>query len=355
MIGLHRAFLILVGLVAGTLWGSVIAQEVLAQEYETGPGVLPPPSVGGPALRASDYDFPTIPEASTDVSAGSSTASGQRYSLPGAPPAYLQEPPVGATHEAEFLAAPPLIDPAAVTQPTPMDLVITPTPRWYQLGYWLGPDPWEGHVELGLNGSQGNNDVLSMRAGGHLKRKTNRWKFDSDLQYNKNVANSIETQNDAKLDVRLDRILGASPWTLFFLNNVIYDEFQAFDLQLSLTGGVGYQVFDTETLDLLARFGAGTTREFGGPDNEWAPNALFGLDYEHRITKTQRLVATVDYYPEFDDFTRYRVVTDAGWEIDLDKPENVSLKFSIVDRYDSTPNGRDPNNFDYAMLLIWGL
>ena len=336
-----------------TLIGCVvclIGRDLLAQQGNDGPGVLPPPSVGRPTLQEPDTSLPEIPV--MPVEGMPSDSAGNRYGTPVTLPGYLQPP---AADTGQSLSAEPLIDPTAVMQPTPMDLVITPTPHWYQLGYWLGPDPWEGHVELGLNGSQGNNDVLSMRAGGHLKRETKRWKFDSDLQYNKNVANSIETQNDAKLDVRLDRILGDSPWTLFFLNNVIYDEFQAFDLQLSLTGGVGYQIFDTETLDLLGRFGAGTTREFGGPDNEWAPNALFGLDYEHRITKTQRLVATVDYYPEFDDFTRYRVVTDAGWEIDLDKPENVSLKFSIVDRYDSTPNGRDPNNFDYAMLLIWGL
>ncbi|QDS97263.1 DUF481 domain-containing protein [Adhaeretor mobilis] len=342
------------------LAGFLLASSVHAQTGD-GPGVLPPPSAGGPAYQTPELTLPTAPPDSEteienryeDYLYGSPT---EQVTPQTAGPAVMA-PPTSASGPVviETVPAPPSIDPTAVTTPTPMDLVITPTPHWYQLGYWLGPNPWEGHVELGLNGSQGNNDVLSMRAGGHLKRKTKRWKFDSDLQYNKNVANSIETQNDAKLDVRLDRVLGDSRWTLFFLNNVIYDEFQAFDLQLSLTGGVGYQIFDTETLDLLGRFGAGSTREFGGPDNDWARNVLFGLDYEHRITKTQRLVATVEYYPEAEDFSRYRVVTDAGWEIDLDKPENVSLKFSIVDRYDSTPNGSDPNNFDYAMLLIWGL
>ena len=47
------------------------------------------------------------------------------------------------------------------------------------------------------------------------------------LAYNKNHSNGVETQNNGKLDLRLDRILAESRWTLFVLENLIYDEFQA--------------------------------------------------------------------------------------------------------------------------------
>ena len=157
------------------------------------------------------------------------------------------------------------------------------------------------------------------------------------------------------LDVRVDRLLGESPWTLFFLNQDIYDEFQAYDLRVALNSGVGYQFIENESRNLTGRFGAGTSREFGGPDNAWAPEALFGLDYDHKITSMQRLTAKIDYFPEWDDFNRYRVVTNLGWEIDLDQPRNLSLKFSVIDQYDSTPNGAEPNEINYAVLLIWGL
>ena len=105
----------------------------------------------------------------------------------------------------------------------------------------------------------------------------------------------------------------------------------------------------------MTRFGAGATREFRGVDNVWKPQALLGLDYDHKLTKTQRLTAKVDYFPEWEDFRNYRVVSDLGWQIALDRPKNVSLKFSLVDRYDSTPDGVAPNSFDYGVLLIWGL
>lgn len=225
---------------------------------------------------------------------------------------------------------------------------------WYQPAYWFGPAPWDIGVELGLNGTEGINNALSMRTGGHIRRKTKLWKLDSSLFYNKNTANNIETQNNALLDVRLDRIMHESPWSLFFLHQTLYDEFRAFDLRVSVSGGLGYECSCHEAIDFIARFGAGTSREFGGPDNQWAPEAQFGLEYAHQLTKMQRLAAKVDYFPQWDDFTQFRVIADAGWEIALDQPRNLSLKFSAVDRYDSTPNGTQPNELNYAALLMWG-
>jgi putative salt-induced outer membrane protein YdiY len=194
-----------------------------------------------------------------------------------------------------------------------------------------------------------------MRVGGHVKRVTPKWKIDSSLLYNKNHSNGTETQNNGKQDTRIDRILAESPWTLFVLENLIYDEFQAWDTQLSLNTGVGYQWIKTPVLDLLTRMGVGGTREFGGSEEDWQPTGLLGVDYTHQITKTQKLTAKVEYYPEWEDVNEFRVVSDFGWQVDLDRPKNVSLKLSLIDRYDSTPEGADPNNIDYSVLMIWKL
>ena len=283
-----------------------------------GPAVLPPPS-----MAPTEPVFPPSPP------------------TPPAPPEYL------------------LLGPEAESGKTVIDDLfgehVTPTPYWYQPAYWFGPVPWDAGIELGINGSKGSNETFSMRTGGHLKRETPDWKFDSSLVYNKNTANGLETQNNGKLDVRLDRLLAESPWSLFFLENLIYDEFQAWDVQMSLNAGVGYEFFKTPVFDLTGRFGAGGTREFGGVNSNWEPQALFGIDYSEQLTPTQKLTAKVDYFPEWADFSRYRVVSDIGWQIALDQPKNVSLKLSLIDWYDSTPDGAEPNSFNYAILLIWAL
>jgi putative salt-induced outer membrane protein YdiY len=306
---------------AACLLAAIGAAPLNAQD--AGPAVLPPPNWDGPQLSAPG---------------DAQSAYGAIESLV-TPPA---DAPAGES------LTPGTIDEAAAE-------AITLTPMWYETAYWLGTHPWDMGLELGINGSEGTNNVFSMRAGGHVKRVTPKWKFDSSLAYNKNNSNGVETQNNGKHDLRLDRILAESPWTLFVLENLIYDEFQAWDVQLSLNTGVGYQIFKTPTLDLLGRVGAGATREFGGAENDWQPTALLGVDYNHQLTKTQKLTAKVDYFPEWEDFRQYRVVSDLGWQVDLDRPKNVSLKFSVIDRYDSTPDGVDPNSLDYAVLMIWKL
>jgi hypothetical protein len=64
---------------------------------------------------------------------------------------------------------------------------------------------------------------------------------------------------------------------------------------------------------------------------------------------------TSDYYPAWEDFHDYRLVTNAYWEILLDDQTNLSLKLGAVDRYDSTPNGALPNDIDYFVTLLWKL
>ncbi len=284
------------------------------------PPVLPPPGSRLPALRSNVLTVEESPDSLTEPDA---TEGLLKDSL------------------AEAIEAEPIFP--------------TGPPRWYEPTYWFGPAPWDIGIEFGLNGSEGINNSISLRSGGHLKRKIRRWKFDTSLAYNKNSANDVETQNNALFDLRVDRRMKESPWSLYFLHQTLYDEFQAYDLRVSVNTGVGYRLFDSETIDFVGRFGTGSSREFGGPDEEWVPEALMGLEYEHELTGMQRLSGKVDYYPEWDQFNQYRVVSDVGWEIDLDRPKNLSLKFSVVDRYDSTPNGVQPNELNYSALLILGL
>jgi hypothetical protein len=142
---------------------------------------------------------------------------------------------------------------------------------------------------------------------------------------------------------------------LFAASSLLYDEFQAFDLRFAANGGVGYQIVETERTNLIGRMGAGTSREFGGPDNSWVPEALLGAEYDFVISDRQKLYFRADYFPDWESFSSYRVVTDAGWELVVDAETNLSLKISVNDQYDSTPNGAEPNLLNYAVLLLWKL
>ena len=225
---------------------------------------------------------------------------------------------------------------------------------WYNPLSLIGPD-WDGSFEIGINGTSGNADSISVRNGADLSRETDRSKWDVKFVYAKTEADQVITQHNAMLRSRWDYKFGEPRWSWYNQLGLEYDEFRDFDLRLALTTGLAYHFVDTESTKLAGRFGAGASREFGGPNEEWTPEANFGIDFERQLTKRQKLTSTVDYYPAWDDFSDFRLVSNFSWELLLDEAANMSLKLSAIDRYDSTPEGAKANDIDYALLLIWSL
>jgi putative salt-induced outer membrane protein YdiY len=228
-----------------------------------------------------------------------------------------------------------------------------PEAGWYHPSYWLGPTPWDTSIELGLNGSAGNNEAMSIQTGGYIKRKSRFSKLDLSANYNRTTTGGESTQNNAQFNVRNDWLLDdRSPWTLFGSGEVFYDQFQAFDVQVSANMGVGYQFVDDADLTLIARLGGGASREFGDPEDDWVPESIIGFDYSQRVTNTQKFSAKFDYFPALDEIGDYRYEANVGWEIELVQPSNLSLKIAATDRYDSSPSGVNPHLVNYSVLLL---
>ena len=224
---------------------------------------------------------------------------------------------------------------------------------WYVPWTWWPMDGWKNSAEVGINGSAGNAESMSFQTGARLKRKTDFTNFDFRISHNRTNASGTETQNNALMYVDFERYLGNSKWTYFVKNGLEYDEFKSFDLRYNISSGLGYNFIQTEDLTLASRFGAGASREFGGPDNSWVPEALFGGDYEHQLTQRNKVILKVDYFPEWENFSNFRLVSDLAWEYLLDEDGNLSFKLGAVDRYDSTPNGAKPNDVNYSALLLY--
>jgi hypothetical protein len=230
-----------------------------------------------------------------------------------------------------------------------------PRTQWFMPTTWMMGPAWEKSFEVGINGSEGNAQALSLITSGRLKRETERSTWGVDVVYAKTEANDTMTQHYAFLNSRYDFKLGEGRWSLFHITRLEYDEFKAFDLRLAINGGLGYDFIRSDTRKLTGRFGAGTSREIGGLNEEWVPEAVLGADYEHKLSKRQKLSVTSDYYPSWEDFNDYRLVTQASWELLLDEDTNLSLKVGFLDRYDSTPMGLAANDVDYFITLLWKL
>lgn len=234
----------------------------------------------------------------------------------------------------------------------PMDeSLVGSTEEWFSP--FMMQQAWSISFELGINGNQGNSDTLNLTSGLDLEQKTDVITNSIRFRYNQATADGTETKNNAMLKLGHERQLVDTPWSLFVRNDYIYDRFKAFDLRIVLNGGLGYTFFTSDVSTLKGRFGAGASREIGGPDNDWIPEAVLGLDYKRQLTQRQKLTAILDYYPQLDNANDFRMIADVSWELLVDEEANLSLKLSVLDEYDSTPNGRKPNDLNYAFLLLW--
>ena len=192
-------------------------------------------------------------------------------------------------------------------------------------------------------------------AWGEHPTQTQQSKLNLEARYNQASAEGIKTQDNALGEIRHDWLLGESRWSLFTIGSIEYDEFRAFDARAAASGGVGYRLIDGEATTLTGRVGSGVSHEIGGPNDEYVPEADFGLDFEHQLTRRQKIVAKTDYFPEWGEYEDFRLQTDVGWEILLDEEANLSLKLALTDRYDSTPEGRVANDINYSLLMLWKL
>jgi putative salt-induced outer membrane protein YdiY len=213
---------------------------------------------------------------------------------------------------------------------------------------------WSGSLQFGMDGVEGNSQSMNLRFGFDVRRKTDLHLFYMNADYNRATSNYNTTTNRLYSQARYERIIPDTDWMLFEGGTGEYDHFQPYDFRITDYAGVGYWLFKNSQASLKTRFGGGFSHDFGGLRNQiYSPELLFGFDYERKISERQRLTAMLEYMPNVTDFETYRLNSQAGWELLLDKETNLSLRFAVRNRYTSNPGAGKPNDLDYAALLMW--
>lgn len=304
-----------------------------------GAGPLPAPAAPGPQL----FD-PQAPDAPPQRLPPVEEAPGTPAKATPAKAAPAEEIPAPANPT----PAPPGDQTDAKIEGKVIDFV----PGWqvWQPAFW---DPWEGNVELGLNGTDGNTETFNVRFGITAKHKTDSLVQTFQFTSIQKRANGVTTANTALLDGRLEWPMNGSRWNYFMHSLLEHDQFKAFTYRISADTGFGYDFLKSDATTLLGRAGISMSREIGGTNDVTKPELLLGGEYKHKFNDTHNISAKIDAFPNLEDFSDIRVNSQAAWEMALSKVWGLSLKLSIIDRYDSTPQGARPNDIDYSTLLLW--
>jgi putative salt-induced outer membrane protein YdiY len=266
----------------------------------------------------------------------------------------LPPPPIEAEAASDAPASPSDRPPAhsASEAHDQQEEIVFEEPGWHvwEPAFW---DPWEGGVELGLSGTEGNSQTFNVRFGLKAKHKTDEFVRSLEITSIQKSAGGVTTANTALLDGRLEWPMPESKWNYYVHGLAERDEFKAFDYRLSADTGLGYEFIQNDVTTLLARAGVSASQELGGPDDEVKPELALGSEFKHKFNATHSISGKVDYFPNVSEFSDFRLNSQASWEIALSSAWGLSLKLSVIDRYDSTPQGARPNDLDYSTLLLW--
>ncbi len=276
------------------------------------------------------------------VALGSSNSWGQPATPPPGSGAYFGAAP-GQTFD----------DKAVFTQPPPAPKPVTVPDGSLPA---LPPKIWTGAVEFGLNGGQGDTNVLNIKFGTQLDRKTERNLFHTDFLYALNRENGTISQNQALWNSRHEHLFTDTPWSLFSALQIEYDQLRSYDLRFGLYGGLSYAWLNNDITLFKTRAGAGAMREMstqGGPPGKWVPEAVLGMDLNHKFTERQAFVSTVDVYPSLSNLGQYRVRARAAYEILVNPDYGMVLRLGIQERYDSNPGEGQRNALNYFATLMF--
>jgi putative salt-induced outer membrane protein YdiY len=294
---------------------------------------------------------------------GAALALPPAVAQPVTPPAGQPKPkPVAAVQPSAAAAPQPAAKPAAAptaqaaaqpakaAAPTP-PAGATPPPELSPFQNFV--KDWKSHLELGLNGSAGDNDIQSLYLRVNTKKDDGKDRWLANAQWLYSQSHNRTTQNQADAEVTKDWLAKDRPWFLFAKGLYKHDQFRTWRNRASGFGGAGYTFLKDNKVEINGRLGFGGTYEFGSV-NDFTPEALFGGSImKWQINDRQTMAGECTWYPSLVDEDHYRIVGKVWWQYALDVMKGLSLKIGMENEYDSQTQGDDKkNDFKYYAALV---
>ena len=214
---------------------------------------------------------------------------------------------------------------------------------------------YTGSFAAGINGKSGNSQNIDVNFAVNVTRE-------SDFATSIFIANyfyassNVATTTDRWFSQFRSEINLPNPaWSWFNQVGVEIDRFKNYDYRISLHTGLSFKVIDEELRKFKLRFGGGTSSEIGGASGAYNPELQFGADWERKIFESTRIYATADYFPNVSDFGDFRLNTNAGLDVLVDRARNINFRIFAQNRFDSTPPvGNQESDLDYGAALVVG-
>lgn len=213
-----------------------------------------------------------------------------------------------------------------------------------------GSSLWEGTVSIGSEIERGNTDESDFRVDATATRKVPReelyLRFYYDYGEKDGELVTQEFYGEAKLKVfQTDRryLFG-----VFFTEN---DKFKDLENRTSFYAGPGYVFIDEEKTKVLGEIGIGIVNEFTkietGTERNLDGSLWLHSEWTQQLHEKVDLTTTFTFFPKLD-FGDFRIRLESSLRSPL--RDKWSIKLSLLDEYDSDPEGTDIEKNDLTFL-----
>jgi hypothetical protein len=215
---------------------------------------------------------------------------------------------------------------------------------------------WQGEAQLGANLGFSTKDREAFT--GHIKLVNNH-KFVPIERNLRNILDydvSYSTTDGVLADNRME-----GTWKTeydlskrFIIYNALdagYDEVRGIDLQYDFGPGVGYKWVVLTNFVFKTELGGNYQEQYFVHDKQTSIYSLrLAEDAWWQITKKVRWDEKVEFYPNVEDFTAYRIRLETNLSYLL--KDNLTLSLNVVDLYDTTvPVGVSNNDLQIRSLI----
>jgi len=203
---------------------------------------------------------------------------------------------------------------------------------------------WSRNIGFGFGGASGNSNDASINASLGFKNENKKYRGVFASGYFYSTQNGIKNTNSFFAGYQHDFLFEESKWFLFGRGRYQFDEFQPWENRISGNGGVGYDFFNRKKFDLRGEIGVGVAwisnnlLNPGPPpryQRTWTPEGVVGLSGAWRPFEGHAFTFGVTYFPNLIDWPEFRLLADAGYQIDISPIDGLALKFGMQDEYNS--------------------
>ena len=211
---------------------------------------------------------------------------------------------------------------------------------------------WERELSVGFTQATGNTQNSQLTGIFEADKKTEEDQVTLKASTLYSATNKKMDGQKHNASVRYALNFMDNPYYVFYKFSVEHDKFSNIDYRMLPTAGIGYWFSDTDDWKAMAEVGFGlehinysdTTKE--RTDAILVPRAFF----EKAVFEKAKVSQDITLFPSLEESDDFRVVTETRFTNPLS--DNMSLRFSFIDEFNSNPTGESKKNDTRTVLSI---